>query len=229
MPGDTSKINYESYLKTVRIMLAAKSDPNTVTGRSNNSPLHSSVTNNNPDAVALLTAAKADPNTQNKKGNTPLYLAATTPELRMESGVLTQLITAKADPNLANNNGNSPLHAAAGCSNENFIQLLLNAKANPDAKNNLEKTPKNIAQNSGIHNKASEDAKDRYTRIVELLTQASDSQECDGGISVDGGGGGGGAKEPNPEVIAKSLKTGQKRGSSSLETTEDLEAPERKR
>ena len=209
-------------------MLAAKSDLNTATGKSNNSPLHSSVINNHIDAaVALLTVAKADPNAKNKKGNTPLYLAATTPERRMKLKVLKQLITAKADTNLANNNGNSPLHAAAGCSNENFIKLLLNAKANPDAKNNLGKTPENIAENNGKHAKASQDAKDRYARIVKLLTQASDGQECDGGISVDGGGGG--AKEPNPEVIAKSLKTGQKRGSSSLETTEDLEAPERKR
>ena len=111
-------------------------------------PLHFAVHghtqgNDNIEIVRLLIKAGADIHCKNKRGATPLHVAAAN---NGNPHVIKELINAGADVNAKNSNGFAPLHgAAARNGNPRVIKELIKAGADVNAKNNDGNTPLHTA------------------------------------------------------------------------------------
>ena len=77
--------------------------------------------NGQNDVMKILLEEGADPNKGDKRGRTPLYVAA----YRGNMGAVQMLLDAGADPNSGNSNGDTPLSKAADVGNKEMIKLLL--------------------------------------------------------------------------------------------------------
>jgi ankyrin repeat protein len=141
-----SFLNYNNILKTIRVLLNSKADPN-AKNDDDVTPLYITVLNhenNDSRIVALLLNSKANPNTKNKQNNT-ILCAATNNSGNGYEDIIRLLLNSKADPNAYDDRGfrETPLHNVLTCTTTHefdhdrsiMIKLLLNSKANPDIQN----------------------------------------------------------------------------------------------
>ncbi len=104
------------------------------------SDLHREARLGNAEAVSLLLGSSADPSARDRKGRTPLHVAA-------NEAVAKALLAAGADPNARDHNFQTPLHQVAI---EGVAMELIAAGADPAARDSGEGTPLHYAKNKGV-------------------------------------------------------------------------------
>ncbi|HEV2209860.1 MAG TPA: ankyrin repeat domain-containing protein [Verrucomicrobiae bacterium] len=125
----------------VKLLLAAKANPNVPSFIGATFPLHYAVAE--PTNVEMLLSAQAQVDARDKAGETPLHWAAgaglsNSAALLLEHG---------AAINAADNNGNTPLHFAVAAKRTAMVDFLLGKGANPNLPNRDGSTPLDWAKN----------------------------------------------------------------------------------
>ncbi len=151
---------YKNNYEQVKKMLQEGFNPNIKDGN-NDLPLHIAVKKENFLMTELLLRHGAEANVRNAWNNTPLHLAAS---ISRNSEIIRLLLKYGAKVNETGNDGWiggwTPLHfAVKNNSDIEIILLLLENGANVKIYNDQEKTPLEIAEETG------------NSRIVDLLTK----------------------------------------------------------
>jgi ankyrin repeat protein len=116
------------------LLNCAPAEVNAKTRDQKATPLHFSVTANDPRSVALLLSRGADVNHPNTNGETPLHMAATLPDTDIAELLLAY--GASRDP--LDTSGLSPLAIAKQNRNDPFLALLANPSSIPNPARILE-------------------------------------------------------------------------------------------
>ena len=131
--GDTALLLASCIAQTeiVRVLLAAKADPN-LANTDGDASLHGAVgANGSEEKLQELIKYGADVNAVNKSGKTPLLLSC----FYGQQDSVKLLLGAGADPTISDEQGFSCVHAAVdGRCNKNTLQTLIDHGAHADAK-----------------------------------------------------------------------------------------------
>jgi ankyrin repeat protein len=113
----------------VKVLLAAKADPNLAADKWGQAPLHIAADQKNSNILTLLLAAGANSNAERQDGATALYIAVE----RNQPAMVKILLAAHADPDFpGGRDAETALHNAVQQKETECMKLLLAAKANPN-------------------------------------------------------------------------------------------------
>lgn len=141
--------------------------------------LVAAIIKSDPKEISRLIASGADPDRSDRKGNSPMTIAATDPRGQV---ALRALIEAKVNPNVSSANGRLPLHSVLRLQDDRnvllAVQALLDAGADPNLveylPGEIPTTPLQVALISG-----------RSDKVLELLLRGG-ADPCLGGDAVTG-------------------------------------------
>lgn len=135
-------------LKAIRILLGARASTSIGNRRTQETPLHIAVENENFEAVCELLNASADANAQDFWRRTPLYIAAE----KGNKPIAEALIAKQAGSYIQAMYGNSPLYVAAANGKVDLVDLLLSHGAEKNIRADNASTPLIVASQNGHHN-----------------------------------------------------------------------------
>ena len=107
------------------LVIDERCNPNVQSSTSKNTPLHIAAMYGQDHTIIQLLCKECNPNTQNKEGDTPLHLAASSNKPAVVSKLLAHQ---QIDVNAQNKKGNTPLHMACYRKSLDIIKLLLERK-----------------------------------------------------------------------------------------------------
>uniref|UniRef100_A0ABD2XCS0 Uncharacterized protein n=1 Tax=Trichogramma kaykai TaxID=54128 RepID=A0ABD2XCS0_9HYME len=133
---------------TVQKFLNHGHDPNCIERGTSFTPLHYSVTYENPEVTELLLSRGANPNLADADGSTPLHIICSSSIFDEKSAkMLFQMSDRRFQPvqvDARDKFGETPLHKAYRHRNKHAIEFLLRHDADPNASNTDRSTPLHV-------------------------------------------------------------------------------------